>query len=198
MYSKPEIEKISDEFGKFSSWAIWDFQNEKNTSIIENNLELLHNNYVFIGLNISKEVGIWGNFRGGKHDRKIKYAFNSTKDIKGAYMTDLIKSVEVYSIDLLNEIKQGNIDIKTQIDTFIRELNLVKVTPKSKFIIFGNIARELYDEYFEKHFPENKVYYLKHYSGRGEDKHWVEEVWKRLNIVELNYATELNKYKNHT
>ena len=113
-------------------------------------------------------------------------------------MTDLIKSVEVHSIDLLNKIKQGNINIKTQIDTFIRELNLVKVTPKSKFIIFGNIARELYDEYFEKHFPENKVYYLKHYSGRGEDKHWVEEVWKRLNIVELNYETELNKYKNHT
>ena len=47
-------------------------------------------------------------------------------------------------------------------------------------------------------FHENKVYYLKHYSGRGEDKHWVEEVWKRLNIVELNYETELNKYKNHT
>lgn len=68
-------------------------------------------------------------------------------------MTDLIKSVEVHSIDLLNKIKQGNINIKTQIDTFIRELNLVKVTPKSKFIIFGNIARELYDEYFEKHFP---------------------------------------------
>jgi hypothetical protein len=198
MYSKSEIEKIKDEFGKFSSWAIWDFQNEKNTSIIESNLELLHNNYVFIGLNISKEVGIWENFRGGKHDRKIKYAFNSIKQIKGAYMTDLIKKVEVNSTNLLDEIKKGNVNITNQIDTLKIELKSVKVTSKSKFIIFGNVARELYDEYFEKNFPENKVYYFKHYSGRGDDKKWVENVWKRLNIKDLEFETELKKYKNHT
>ena len=64
MYSKAEIEKIKKEFGKFSSWAIWDSQNEKNTSVIEENLQLLHSNFIFLGLNISKEIDIWGNFRG--------------------------------------------------------------------------------------------------------------------------------------
>lgn len=198
MFNKVEIEKIKDEFGKFSSWAIWDFQNEKNTTTIENNLELLHSNYVFIGLNISKEVGIWDNFRGGKHDRKIKYAFNTIRHIKGAYMTDLIKKVEVDSTNLLKEIKDGKIDILKQVNILRNELNLIKVTSKSKFIIFGNVAREIYDEYFEKYFPDNKVYYLKHYSGRGDDKKWVENVWERLNITGLEFETELKKYKNHT
>jgi hypothetical protein len=198
MFNKLEIEKIKSEFGKFSSWAIWDFQNERNTTIIENNLELLHNNYVFFGLNISKEVGIWENFHGGKHDRKIKYAFNSIRHIKGAYMTDLIKKVEVNSSNLLNEIKVGKVDILKQVNILRSELNLIKVTPKSKFIIFGNVAREIYDEFFEKYFPENKVYYLQHYSGRGDDKKWVEKVWTRLNITDLEFETELKKYKNHT
>ena len=198
MFNKLEIEKIKNEFGKFSSWAIWDFQNEKNTTIIENNVELLHNNYVFIGLNISKEVGIWENFRGGKHDRKIKYAFNSIIHIKGAYMTDLIKEVEVESTNLLKKINVGTVDILKQVNILRSELNLINVTSKSKFIIFGNVAREIYDEYFEKYFPENKVYYLKHYSGRGDDKKWVENVWERLNITDLKFETELKKYKNHT
>lgn len=198
MFSNLEIEKIKDEFGKFSSWAIWDFQNEKNTTIIENNLELLHSNYVFIGLNISKEVGIWENFRGGKHDRKIKYAFNSIRHIKCAYMTDLIKKVEVDSTNLLKEIKDGKIDIIKQVNILRSELNLIKVTSKSKFIIFGNVAREIYYEYFEKYFPENKVFYLKDYSGRGDDKKWVENVWERLTITDLEFETELRKYKNHT
>lgn len=198
MFNKVEIEKIKDEFGKFSSWAIWDFQNEKDATTIENNLELLHSNYVFIGLNISKEVGIWENFRGGKHDRKIKYAFNTIRHIKGAYMTDLIKKVEVDSTNLLKEIKDGKIDILKQVNILRNELNLIKVTSKSKFIIFGNVAREIYDEYFEKYFPDNKVYYLKHYSGRGDDKKWVENVWERLNITDLEFETELKKYKNHT
>ena len=198
MFNKLEIEKIKDEFGKFSSWAIWDFQNEKNTTIIEDNLELLHSNYVFIGLNISKEVGLWENFRGGKHDRKIKYTFNSIRHIKGAYMTDLIKKAEVNSTNLLKKIKDGEIDILKQINILRNELDLIKVTSKSKFIIFGNVAREIYDEYFEKYFPDNKVYYLKHYSGRGDDKKWVENVWERLNITDLEFETELKKYKNHT
>ena len=113
-------------------------------------------------------------------------------------MTDLIKKVEVDSTNLLKEIKDGKIDILKQVNILRNELNLIKVTSKSKFIVFGNVAREIYDEYFEKYFPDNKVYYLKHYSGRGDDKKWVENVWARLNITDLEFETELKKYKNHT
>jgi hypothetical protein len=197
MYNKAEIERIKEEFGKFSSWAIWDFQNEKNTKVIEENLNLLHSNFVFIGLNISKEIDIWKNFRSGKHDRKLKYAFNSAKQIKGAYMTDLIKKVELNSKNIVSEVKDGRINIESHIKIFKAELEKVKVTPKSKFIIFGSAARDLYDEYYEKNYPDNKVYYIRHYSGRGNDKEWVENVWKRLNISDLEFENELKKYLYH-
>jgi hypothetical protein len=195
MYSLSELEKIRDEFGKFSSWALWNFQNEGDVEIIENNRESLHSNYVIIGLNISKKVETWKNFREGIHDRKVKYAFNSVKHIRGAYMTDLIKEVQVDSSVLLNKINNGEIEVKNHVDHLIKEFQAIKITTNSKFIIFGNVARELYDEYFEKHFPENKVYYLKHYSARGEAKKWVENVWKRLNITDLVFENERVKYK---
>jgi hypothetical protein len=195
MFDDKEIESIKEEFGCFSSWAIWNFQDEKDTSIIEQNIKLLHSNFVLIGLNISKPIGIWENFRVGKHDRKIMYAFNSIPEIKGAYMTDLIKLVEVDSNKINAEIQEGKIDINEQVKNFEKELKKLKITSKSKFIIFGDLAGELYDNYYEKYFPDNKVYYFKHYSGRGTDKEWVEYVWNRLNVKYLNFEDELKKYK---
>lgn len=196
MYSRTEIAAIKERYGTLSSWAIWDFQNENDISFIEKHRNLLHNNFVIIGLNISKEVEDWKNFHGGKHDRKLKYAFNSSEKIRGSYMTDLIKKVEVKSTTILAEIENETIKIEEHINTFKSELELLNITQKSKFIIFGNAARQLYDEYFEKHFPENKVYYFKHYSRGSNDKEWVEKVWKRLNINILEFETEKNKYNN--
>ncbi len=197
MYTTIDIENIKSQNGKYASWAIWDFENESNTSIIEKNLSQLHSNFILIGLNISKEVGIWENFRGGKHDRKIKYAFNSIPEIKGAYMTDLIKKIEVDSNNIYTDILNKKINLEQNLNHFINELALLKITSKTKFILFGNTARELYDTYYEKYFQENKVYYFKHYSGRGTDKEWVEYVWDRLNINDLNFELEVKKYKNH-
>ncbi len=186
MISKSKFEEIKKSYGTFSTWAIWNDNNEADTEIIEQNISLLHTKWVLIGLNISKPVKVWGNFRGGKHDRKLKAAFGNT-NISGAYMTDLIKKSEKSSTKIENDIKQGNLNIAKQVKSFVKELNFVGVNSKTKFIIFGDMARNLYDEYYEKHFPENKVYYLKHYSSRGTDKVWVEKVWDRLNIdLEFN------------
>lgn len=181
MITKIKLEQIKENYGKFSTWAIWNDKNEADTEIIEKNISLLHTNWVLIGLNISKPVKVWGNFRGGQHDRKLKIAFSNT-NISGAYMTDLIKRVEKSSTEIENEIKQGNLNLSEQVNSFVEELNFVGVNAKTKFIVFGDMARNLYDEFYEKYFPENKVYYLKHYSSRGTDKDWVEKVWDRLNI----------------
>jgi len=181
MITKNKFELIKKIYGQFSSWAIWNVNNEADTEIIEQNISLLHTKWILIGLNISKPVKVWGNFRGGKHDRKIKIAFRNT-NISGSYMTDLIKKSEKSSSEIEKEIKQGYLDISEQVKSFVDELNFVGVNDKTKFIIFGNIARNLYDEYYERYFPETKVYYLKHYSSRGTDKDWVEKVWARLNI----------------
>ena len=61
-------------------------------------------------------------------------------------------------------------------------------------LLFSEIQRENYmTNIYERFFPENKVYYLKHYSSRGTDKDWVENVWERLNIG-LNFEQEMKKY----
>lgn len=181
MISKDKYLNIKNKYGKFASWAIWNSENESNTEIIEQNINKLHCNWVIIGLNISKPVGVWGNFRGGKHDRKIKLAFTNT-EISGAYMTDLIKKIEKSSKEIEKEIKTKKFDITKHVKSFVEELKFVGINNNTKFIIFGNTARFIYDEFYEKYFPENKVYYLKHYSSRGTDKDWVEYIWKRLNI----------------
>jgi len=188
MISETKFIEIRERFGEFATWAIWNSENESDTKIIEQNIDELHTKWVLIGLNISKPVKVWGNFRGGKHDRKLKIAFRNT-NISGAYMTDLIKKIEKSSSEIEKEIKQGNLNISEQVNNLVEELNLVGVTNKTKFIIFGDTARNLYDEYYERYFPENKVYYLKHYSSRGTDKNWVEYVWNRLNI-DLKFENE--------
>jgi len=186
------LDVIKNKFGNYSSWAVWNYKDEMDISVIEKSL--LHSNYVIVGLNLSSPVDVWCNFRGGKHDRKIKYAFNSVKHIKGAYMTDLIKKVEVKSKNILDDVKSGLINIDQHVFNFNEEMKTLKINSKTKFIIFGDIAREIYDNYYEKHYPDTKVFYLKHYSGRGTDKEWVEYVWNRLGI-DMKFENEIDKYK---
>lgn len=191
-----KIDNIKNKYGSFSSWAIWNYNDIEDINIIDLNKSLLHNNYVLIGLNISKATTIWGNFhKKGSHDRKLMYAFNSFTIIKGAYMTDLIKYAEVNSKNIVEKIKNKEIDIDKSVTEFVTELRELEISSKTKFIIFGDSAREIYNRYYEKHFSENKVYFFKHYSARGTDKEWVEEIWKRLNI-KLDFEQELKKYKN--
>ena len=196
MISESKFLEIRNKYGEFASWAIWNTDNESDTKIFDQNIQKLHTNWVLIGLNISKPVRIWGNFRGGKHDRKIKYAFSNTS-IFGAYMTDLIKKSEISANKILKGIETGDIDLSIQIITFVEELKCVGVNENTKFIIFGATARTVYDEYYAKYFPSNKVYYLKHYSGRGTDKDWVENIWNRLSF-NLNFETEKLKYSHNT
>ena len=192
MIDRVKFDKIKAKFGEFVSWALWNNEDESDINIIEHNLPLLNVNWILIGLNISKPVRVWGNFRGGKHDRKLKIAFNNSF-VRGSYMTDLIKKVEKSSTAIKKELKCDELDISKHVKSFTEELNTIGVNDKTKFIIFGNVARNIYDEYYERNFPENKVYYLNHYSSRSTDKQWVEKVWERLNI-KLNFDDEKAKY----
>lgn len=193
MIDRVKFDEIKTKFGAFVSWALWNNEDESDINIIEHNLPLLNVNWILIGLNISKPVRVWGNFRGGKHDRKLKIAFNNSF-VRGSYMTDLIKKVEKSSTEIEKELRCGELDISKHVKFFTEELELLCVNDKTKFIVFGNVARNIYDEYYERNFPENKVYYLNHYSSRNTtDKKWVEKVWERLNI-KLNFDDEKAKY----
>lgn len=195
MFSKQEFQIIKERFGEHASWAIWDLANESNTTVIENNWDMLHSRFVGIGLNISQKVSLWGNFRGGKNDRKLKYAFNHCGS-EGFYLTDLIKNVvEKNSFRLMEKVKSKEIEIEDHVTSFIEEMQVLKIQDTTKFLVFGNAARELFESYYDKHFPENKVYFLKHYSSRGTDEDWVHNVWDRLNI-EGNFNSVLDHYQN--
>lgn len=147
MINKDKFFEIKEKYGTFTTWAVWNSENESDTKIIEDNISELHSNWILIGLNISKPVKVWGNFRGGKHDRKLKKAFSNTY-ILGAYMTDLIKKSEKSSNEIVKAIKQGTLNIKEHVKSFVEEVNFVGVNEKTKFIVFGDTARNLYDEHY--------------------------------------------------
>lgn len=182
-----ELEKLA-EHGKWASWAIWEYGksriSEKSIGVILSNIEDLNVRNVVIGLNISKPVELWGNFRGGKHDRKLKYAFNDTA-IRGAYMTDLFRIQTEKSTNLAQELRIKQELIPENVLRFVDEMRDLKITPETRFILMGaeeSILGKYYRKEFQKHFKENPVVYHRHYSSRGTDKAWVESMRKRLNI----------------
>ena len=197
MYTLDEYNKLKSKYGAYSSWAIWDYQKENNTSIIDHNFDQLNTNYVFIGLNISATLGLesWVNFHGGKHDRKLKYACNDTK-LRGSYITDLFKGLPEAKSNKLTEQLTEEI-IKKNVIIFNQELEDVRVSNKSKFIVLGaqnsQIAK-IFNLYFN-HKYRNPVIYHYHYSFYGiTDEVWVQGLWKKLGI-DVDYKSILNKYK---
>ena len=93
MYTTNEYEKLSMEYGPCSSWAIWDENDQNDTSVIDESVAQLNTRYVFVGLNISKDLKkpSWSNFHGGQHDRKLMYACNNDTKLRGSYLTDIFK-----------------------------------------------------------------------------------------------------------
>jgi len=201
MYTQKEFEILTNKYGKYASWAIWDYykarNKEKSVEPIYNNLKILNSRYVLVGLNISSPVEIWTNFRGGKHDRKLKYAFNDSI-LKGSYMTDLFKTdINVNSFNYYESIKENHKLIERNVSLFVNEMADLKISSDTTFIIFGtekSLITKLYKTYFQKHFTNIKVIYHRHYSSRGFDKDWVESIWNELNI-QANFKEIKEKYK---
>lgn len=198
-YSTVEFENIKKKYGKYSTWAIWskDRTNENSVNCIGEDLESLNSSYILIGLNMSRKLRPWENwenFRGGKHDRKLKYALNDSP-LRGAYMTDLFKDINnPNSVDFLNFINENPELIDKNVKLFKEEMNDIKVSSETKFIILGGLTGKLYKQYFNQHFREIEVLYHKHYSARGTDEDWVKGIWKELGI-EADFNKIKEKYK---
>ncbi|MVN22556.1 hypothetical protein [Mucilaginibacter arboris] len=201
-FTKTEFENIKEKHGKYASWAVWNYSKnkikEKSVDCINENLNILNSRYVFVGLNISNEIGTWGNFRGGKHDRKLKYAFNDSS-LKGSYMTDLFKNIiNPKSNDFYKFIKDKTDVIEENVLGFVQEMNDLKVSTETCFIVLGteeSITGKLFKEYFQRHFTNTSIIYHRHYSSRGFDKDWVESIWETLNIKNLDFNKVLENYK---
>ena len=115
-----QFDFIRQKHSGYASWAVWASASEKPKSNVgdmsifdmETNgslLDTLKVNVVMAGLNISRSFSEpFRNFHDPNpkaNDFKIRYAFTNT-EYYGAYMTDIIKNVEmVNSNDLLEYLK---------------------------------------------------------------------------------------------
>lgn len=197
MYTLDEYNALKTKYGAYSSWAIWDYQKESETSIIDKNYVDIGADYILLGLNISAALGKepWVNFHGGKHDRKLKYACNDTK-LRGSYITDLFKDLPEAKSNKLNDQLTEKI-IKENVKFFNQEMSDVKVNSNSQFVVFGkqdSRIAQIFNKYFNQEY-KNPIIYHYHYSYYGiTDEVWVQGLWDKLDI-KADYKLTLNKYK---
>lgn len=173
---------LKAKYGQYSSWAIWDPNNESDVTVIDKNMATLHSRFVFLGLNISRPLHTspWINFHGGKHDRKLKYAC-SNNALHGAYITDIFKGIpEVHANELIRGLT--SVVIEKNVKLFHEEMKDVGLTNESSFIILGNDAARCFDKYFKVGFSNNVIHHYHHSYYGIRDKEWVERLWQKMGI----------------
>jgi hypothetical protein len=181
MYSLKEFDFLENKYGPYSSWAIWNEKDQKDTSVIRDNIKKLNTKYVFLALNISKPLEkSWSNFHGGKHDRKlIKACLNS--DLKGAYITDIFKGIVDPDSSKLKGLPEEI--IKNNVNFFNQEMSDINITDETIFIVLG-VEGSIISNYFEKYFRikyKNRFINYYHYSYYGiSDKEWVDGLINKL------------------
>lgn len=174
---------LANKYGGHASWAVWNSDALRDTELISKNLHCLKTSVIMVGLNISASLPRhWSNFHGGRHDRKLMYAFNDSP-YRGAYMTDIIKGeIEAKSEKLKRRIKRGEVDLQNHVSTFRSEMDDLGVNQQTLFILFGGEVKRLFTEWLAGIYPNHVS--CPHYSRRGTDAEWVEESWA---ILEKHY-----------
>jgi hypothetical protein len=103
--TKTSFEAVRKEFGRWSTWAIWNKEQSKidDTSVIEQafktNFSLFRPGIIFIGLNVSKDVSArdWLNFHTrNRSDYNLRQLLIDTP-YSGAYITDIFKKEPEYT-----------------------------------------------------------------------------------------------------
>ncbi|HNO71524.1 MAG TPA: hypothetical protein PKO16_07135 [Bacteroidia bacterium] len=201
-FNSSQFQNITEKYGRYGGWAIWDFVRsrvlEASTDCVYSNISLLNSKHIIVGLNVSASInGNWRNFRGGKHDRKLKYAFNDTF-LRGSYITDLYKDIiDPDSLSFHNKIKGEKEIIQQHVDSFVQEMSDIGANSETIYIVLGtekSVTGNHFSRYFQSHFAKNKVIFHRHYSGRGTDESWVTSMWTALEIKD-DFKETLDKYR---
>src|ERR1035437_9851634 len=183
MYTLKKYNELEKKYGSYSSWAIWNEDNKKDTCIIRTNYKQLNSKYVFLGLNISKDCNLagWQNFHGGRQDWKLVGTCNHTK-LRGSYLADIFKNIPIKTASELKKYIQKNQKvIKQNVDFFNKEMKDIGMTKNTVFIVLGKTAQDYFRDYFQNVYKNKVVNYL-HYSAWGTKKEWAEGLWKKLGI----------------
>ena len=190
---------IRQRHGSYASWAVWAnaakkpksnigdmriFDIDTNSSLIDT----LNVNIVMVGLNISRPFfEPFRNFHDSNptaNDFKIRYAFTNT-EYYGAYMTDIIKNIEmVRSNDLLEHIKASPSLIRKNIAAFREELQDL-TSKKPTILAFGVAAYNIIAEHITDS-EYSRLIKLTHYSH-----HIGKEKYREMVLNQINTATDL-------
>ena len=155
MIDRTRFDAIRQQHGRYASWAVWAEASKTPKSDIgdlsildvEANgslLEIIKGNVIMVGLNIARSFSEpFRNFHDPSskaNDFKIRYAFTNTK-YYGAYMTDIIKNVEmVDSNDLLEHLKASPSLVRQNVEAFREELQSLN-SGKPTILAFGAAAQ---------------------------------------------------------
>ncbi len=173
--------QLKSKYGNCSSWAIWNEENKKDTTIIEKEISSLNSKYVFVGLNISNEIrNSWGNFHEGRNDYKLMNVLNNSK-FYGSFMTDLFYDLPIPKSTKLNHLVESKeFDISKHILYFKQKLTDLEINDNTTFILLGKDV----DDYFPKFHSinKNKIVKIPHPAYRR----YSFEVWKNSVTIILN------------
>jgi len=167
------------ELSKLASWAIWDDKDIKNTKIIDENIDKLKGNIVFLALNFGgkkpDDWEDWQNFHGkGRGDKDLRKLLSWTR-FKGAYMTDIIKDLNNSDGKEAVKIFEDETKRNNDIDFLFQEIELLE-TENIEMYLFGKDVEKLFKKYVMKHnniktFQQKviKCQRINHYSPQVTD-----------------------------
>lgn len=190
MYSIGEYKNLISKYGSCASWAVWNYDDAGDTSIIGQNINKLHSKFILLGLNISRPLTNkpWSNFHDNSHARKLKYACKDTI-LHGSYITDIFKGIDEPKSTKFEKLLTDKI-ITENVDVFNQEMRDIKINDDTQFIVLGNLTARYFDKYFKQGYKNNVIYY-NHYSWYGiKDGEWVNGLWKKLNINK-NFSSDI-------
>lgn len=182
MISRERLNEIGERYGEYSSWAIWDRDDIRDTSLIEQNCHELRTDVVMVGLNVSADISgkWWTNFHAGRNDPKLRLAFNESR-FRGAYMTDIVKSVvQVNGAELMRGIRRGEIDIIEHTKLFEEEMAFVGADRSTLFLVFGNDAGGLFEKYLSSSFPNFVL--CEHFACYRKKEDWLRDMWTAIDL----------------
>lgn len=193
--SDQQFSKIRERYGYHSSWAIWRDRSSRpldgigDLSVFDftahpENRELLHANFIIIGLNFSVDTegrtkDHFTNFhspsRWGK-DYKMRDAFKDTP-LWGAYMTDILKDyIEVSSANVAAHLRAKPDALETHYAAFDEELEILGAQ-SSVLVPLGGLTCELVAR---RYGSTRKILKLPHYSARGSSEAYIANVHQAL------------------
>ena len=198
---KTQYLQLCRKYGDYSSWAIWNHEDEADPKVIESHIEELNAKHVFIAYNASRKEGYighgpWANFRGWKHDRKLKYACNDTA-LRGSYLTDLFKGIEEANSGKVRDLLTDDL-VNKNVSCLLEEILDIGTTDKTVYVVLGVYHSEI-GKQFRKHFLDqmgdvNVIYYTHYSNFRLTDEEWVTGLWEKLGI-DASYETIRQKYR---